>query len=124
MPFAKLLLVLLLLAGNRLAATATTLVASPSNPLISRIDPTFWWVGMKNPKLQLLVHGPGLAASQVAMASYPGVTLDSFQHLESPNYLLVNLTISSTARPGRLQLEFQGSEKGHLCLRVACSHYA
>ena len=30
--------------------------AAKTAPL-TRIDPTFWWVGMKNPKLQLLVPG-------------------------------------------------------------------
>lgn len=107
----KLLLVLVLLVGSRPAATATALVAGPSTPPISRVDPTFWWVGMKNPQLQLLVQGPGLAASQVTLVRYPGVTLDGFQRLESPSYLLVNLTISPTAKPGKLQLEFRGRQK-------------
>lgn len=111
MSFAKLLLVLLLLTGSRLAVTATALVPAPANPAIHRIDPTFWWVGMKNPKLQLLVHGPGLATSQVTLATYPGVTLDGFQRLESPNYLVVNLTISPGAQPGKLQLAFKGQRK-------------
>ncbi|TGE15964.1 glycoside hydrolase family 13 protein [Hymenobacter elongatus] len=111
MSFARLLLLLLLLAGSPLRATATAHGAGPGTPPISRIDPTFWWVGMKNPKLQLLVHGPGLAASQVTLASYPGVTLDGFQRLESPNYLVVNLTIDPAAKPGKLQLEFRGKRK-------------
>ncbi|WP_151087343.1 glycoside hydrolase family 13 protein [Hymenobacter baengnokdamensis] len=111
MPFAKLLLVLVLFVGCCPAATAFAPAASPGSPPISRIDPTFWWVGMKNPKLQLLVHGPGVAASQVSLAGYPGVILDGFQRLESPNYLLVNLTISPTAQPGRLRLLFRGRQK-------------
>ena len=59
---------------------------------------------MKNPKVQLLVHAPGVAASQVSLAAYPGVTLDGFQKLESPNYLIVNLTVSPQAQPGQLKL--------------------
>ncbi|TYZ07888.1 glycoside hydrolase family 13 protein [Hymenobacter lutimineralis] len=108
MPFPKLLFVLLLVSSH-LTALAT---APAPRPLpITRIDPTFWWVGMKNPQLQLLVHGPGIASSQVQLATYEGVTLDGFQKLESPNYLLVNLTISPTARPGKLKLEFKGAKK-------------
>ncbi|MBC8083607.1 MAG: glycoside hydrolase family 13 protein [Hymenobacter sp.] len=84
---------------------------SPAAPAgIIRIDPTFWWVGMKNPKLQLLVHGPGIAGSAASLR-YEGVTLDGTQKLESPNYLLVNLTISPATRPGRLKLEFNGPRK-------------
>ncbi|WP_324674222.1 glycoside hydrolase family 13 protein [Hymenobacter sp. GOD-10R] len=85
-------------------------VASPKVSTISRIDPTFWWVSMKNPKLQLLVHGPGIGSSQVSLR-YDGVTLDGTQKLESPNYLLVNLTISPAAKPGKLALIFSGDKK-------------
>ncbi|UOR04733.1 glycoside hydrolase family 13 protein [Hymenobacter aerilatus] len=92
------------------AATVTVEAAKKAAP-ISRIDPTFWWVGMKNPKLQLLVHGPGIADSKVALAAYPGVTMDGFQRLESPNYLLINLTISPEAKPGKLKLSFDGKNK-------------
>ncbi|MBO0359703.1 glycoside hydrolase family 13 protein [Hymenobacter sp. BT186] len=77
---------------------------------IQRIDPTFWWVGMKNPKLQLLVHNPGIADSKLTMAAYPGVTLEGTQKLESPNYLLVNLNIAPDAKPGKLKLEFVGGK--------------
>ncbi|PJJ52887.1 glycosidase [Hymenobacter chitinivorans DSM 11115] len=93
------------------AAAPTALVAAPAKAAAStRIDPTFWWVGMKNPKLQLLVHSPGIADSKLSLAAYPGVTLEGTQKLESPNYLLVNLTISPEAKPGKLQLSFTGGK--------------
>jgi len=92
---------------NTLAALPA---AAPAKAAITRIDPTFWWVGMKNPKLQLLVHGPGIGSSQVSL-DYAGVTLDGTQKLESPNYLLVNLTVSPTAKPGKLALVFSGQKK-------------
>ena len=82
--------------------------ARPTPPV--RIDPTYWFVGMKNPRLQLLVNAPGIAGSQVTLAAYPGVTLDGFQKLESPNYLLVNLTVSPQAQPGQLNLQFKGAQ--------------
>ncbi|MCR5888205.1 glycoside hydrolase family 13 protein [Hymenobacter sp. J193] len=114
--FTSLALCLGLLAAAPLAAAPGPAPAPQAAPAakvapITRIDPTFWWVGMKNPKLQLLVHGPGIAASQVELASYEGVTLDGFQKLESANYLVVNLTISPTAKPGKLKLEFKGAKK-------------
>ncbi|GAA4355271.1 glycoside hydrolase family 13 protein [Hymenobacter saemangeumensis] len=109
----KFLLTAWLLACLQLTSQAATPPpAAPQKPApITRIDPTFWWVGMKNPRLQLLVHGPGIAESKVEMPAYPGVTLDGFQRLESPNYLLVNLTISPQARPGKLRLQFSGPRK-------------
>ncbi|WP_083320892.1 glycoside hydrolase family 13 protein [Hymenobacter glacialis] len=115
----KILRFLPLLAGTLFApGVATTADAAPPTAAeavakpaaISRIDPTFWWVGMKNPKLQLLVHGPGIGSSTVTL-NYDGVTLDGVQKMESPNYLLVNLTIAPTAKPGKLTLQFQGGKK-------------
>ncbi|UYZ62261.1 glycoside hydrolase family 13 protein [Hymenobacter weizhouensis] len=112
-----------LLAGALLAAAAAPAVAggthfrteqpapAPKAAGITRIDPTFWWVGMKNPKLQLLVYGPGIGGSQASLRAYEGVALDGTQKLENPNYLIVNLTISPQARPGKLQLEFAGPKK-------------
>lgn len=99
-----------------LLVASPALAAPPANPgsapakTTARIDPTYWFVGMKNPKLQLLVNAPGIAADQVTLATYPGVTLDGFQKLESSNYLIVNLTVSAQAQPGKLQLKFAGAK--------------
>ena len=89
------------------AGPQTATAAAPAG--ITRIDPTYWWVGMKNPKLQLLVHGPGIANSTASLR-YEGVTLDGTQKLESPNYLVINLTISPNAKPGQLKLAFKGAK--------------
>ncbi|NVO86674.1 alpha-amylase family glycosyl hydrolase [Hymenobacter terrestris] len=98
------------LAAPALTVTEAAAPAAKAAP-IKRIDPTFWWVGMKNPKLQLLVHGPGIRTATAALRAYPGVRLDSVQQLASPNYLLLHLTIAPEARPGRLQLDFKGAKK-------------
>ncbi|WP_052732496.1 glycoside hydrolase family 13 protein [Hymenobacter terrenus] len=90
------------------AASRTVLAAKPASGL--RVDPTYWWVGMKNPKLQLLVNGPGVGKATASLATYPGVTLEGVQKVESPNYLVINLTISPEAKPGQLKLEFKGSK--------------
>ena len=96
---------------GRSAPAAPALVAArataPAPPL--RVDPTYWWVGMKNPHLQLLVHAPGVGAGTARLAPYAGVTLDGTQKVENPNYLVVNLTIGPNARPGQLKLAFTGS---------------
>ncbi len=77
---------------------------------ITRMDPTFWWVGLKNPKVQLLVYGPDIARSQVSL-TYPGVKLDKVNKVENPNYLFLDLTVSATAKPGKLNFTFTGSQK-------------
>jgi len=73
---------------------------------IERIEPANWWVGMKSDQLQLMVHGSGIAGYTPELA-YSGVRIKSVQRVENPNYLFVNLVISSAARPGTLQLKFR-----------------
>jgi glycosidase len=71
---------------------------------INKIDPTDWYVGMKNPSLQLMVYGPGIRGAEVA-TDYPGVKIDSLVLLDSPNYLLVYLNLDG-AKAGQLPLTF------------------
>jgi len=116
MNFFRLLPAVMLLATGApvvahvaLAPPAATEPSTKKAPSV-RIDPTFWWVGMKNPKLQLLVHSPDIGASTAALAAYPGVVLESTQKLENPNYLVVNLNISPDAKPGQLKFAFKGGQ--------------
>ena len=66
----KFLLLTALVAINLTVMAATKTV-------IQRIDPTDWYVGMKNPSLQLMVYGKGVAALRQVTTDYPGVTVDS-----------------------------------------------
>ena len=72
---------------------------------ITRIDPTDWFVGMKNPQLQLMVYGEGLREADVT-TDYPGVVIENLVRLDSPNYLLVYLNLKD-AQPGEMTLKFQ-----------------
>ena len=71
---------------------------------ISRIDPTDWYVGLKNPQLQLMVYGEGIRDAEVG-TDYPGVVIDSIVRLDSPNYLLVYLNLKG-AQAGEMNLNF------------------
>lgn len=75
---------------------------------IQRVDPSNWWVGMKNPKLQLLVYGKNIADCQVAL-NYPGVSLDMVHKVENPNYLFLDLTILPKTQAGKIKIEFSQS---------------
>ena len=57
---------------------------------VDRIEPTDWYVGMKDASLQLMVYGKDVRNADVEI-DYPGVRVDSVAKLESPNYLLVYL---------------------------------
>ena len=74
-------------------------------PSIDRIEPMFWWTGMKTPKLQLLVHGNHIAARKVQL-HYPGVKLLRVHKVDNPNYVFVDLEISSTTKAGSFAINF------------------
>ncbi len=90
-------------------ATITTLGAwaVPMTPdfKVDRIEPTNWFVGMKDPSLQLMVYGKNVRDAEVT-TSYAGVKIDSLVRLESPNYLLVYLNTTG-AQPGIMTLNFK-----------------
>ena len=78
---------------------------------ISRLEPACWWVGMKNPELQIMVYGKNIASSQVHI-DYPGVRIKEIVGVENPNYLFLYLDVSKDASPGTMKLIFQkGKEK-------------
>jgi len=70
---------------------------------IERVNPTNWWVGMKNPNVQLLIHGPG-AGTLAYSINYPGVKLVKTSAVENPNYAFLDLTIAPTAKAGRVSI--------------------
>ncbi len=75
---------------------------------INRIDPTDWYVGMKNPSLQLMVYGKGIRTADVT-TNYAGVHVDSLVRLDSPDYLLVYLNLEG-AQPGEMKLTFKNGK--------------
>jgi glycosidase len=84
------------------------------NAQIERVEPAFWWVGMKNPQLQLLVHGTEICNMQVTI-QYPGIKIVKVNRACSPNYLFVTLDINSnTAKAGKFEVLFKQPGKTDL----------
>ena len=73
--------------------------------VIDRIEPTDWYVGLKNPQVQLMVYGKGIRDVESVTTDYPGVRIDSLVRLDSPNYLLIYMNVSD-AQPGAMTLCF------------------
>lgn len=67
------------------------------------IYPTNWWVGMKNPNLQLMIHRDRVANEKISLLPYPGVKLVKQTKAENPNYIFLDLTISASTKPGTLK---------------------
>ena len=75
---------------------------------VDRIDPTFWYAGMKNPTVQLMLYGKNIKQAEVT-TDYPGATIERIVQLDSPNYLLVYLNLSG-AQPGEMTLKIDGKK--------------
>ena len=75
-----------------------------------RIDPPYWWAGMKNTSVQLLVNAPQIRDAEPSV-SYPGVTIDSVVRLDSPNYQIIYLNVARSATAGKMDIFFKTGKK-------------
>jgi len=72
---------------------------------IKRVEPLFWWVGMENPELQLLVYGDNIAGLKPRI-DYPDVQIKRVIRVENPNYLFIDLHIGRQAQAGSFDIAF------------------
>ena len=77
---------------------------------LQHVEPPGWWTGFKNPGLQVMVHGENIASASVTL-SFPGVILEKIHKTGNPNYLFIDLKISSSAKPGSFTIEFKKGSK-------------
>ena len=77
---------------------------------VDRVEPLFWWIGMKNPTVQLMIHGQDITGSEITL-EYPGVRIISISRQENPNYVYLDLKISPEAKAGSFQIQFRKSKK-------------
>jgi glycosidase len=88
---------------------------SAAKTVIDRIDPTYWFVGLKDPSLQLMVYGKNIKNVKSVTTDDSGVVVDSVVRLDSPNYLLVYLNLSK-AQPGNITLRFDKTKVSYQLL--------
>ncbi len=72
---------------------------------IKTVDPAFWWAGMKNPELQVLIYGDNVAKSDVSITSRTS-RLKEVVKMENPNYLILYLDVSE-AQPEKFDVVLQ-----------------
>lgn len=61
--------------------------------IIKKTAPGFWWAGMKNPELQILLYGEQISNADVTLTG-KGVILKEVVKQENPNYLLLYLDLT------------------------------
>ncbi len=75
-----------------------------------RIEPSLWWIGMKNPIVEVVIYDQNIKGAVVEL-NYPGVRVVSQSGLENPNYLFLELEISTTALPGDVNILIKSEAK-------------
>ena len=59
--------------------------------VVDFVHPLNWYAGMRNPKLQVLLHGDNIASMDVTLENERNITLDEVVKVENKNYLILYL---------------------------------
>lgn len=76
---------------------------------IKKVAPAFWWAGMKNPQLQILLYGEHIASAEVSISS-KDIMLQEVVKQENPNYLLLYMNTSEAA-PQKFEIILKQGKK-------------
>lgn len=106
-----------LLIGTAFLASGA---ARAQAPAIDHVDPPFWWAGMHDQRLQLMIHGPAIADLEPAL-DYPSVRIAQVTRVANRNYLFIDLVVDGKAAPGSLRIDFRG--KGDAASRSTSHTY-
>ncbi len=69
---------------------------APTTYAQTTASPAFWWVGMKNPELQIMLYGDDIATSEVLLSSND-VRIKEIVREDNPNYLFIYVDLSQAA---------------------------
>ncbi|SKC04813.1 Glycosidase [Soonwooa buanensis] len=64
---------------------------------IQKVEPAFWWKGMKNPELQILVYGKDIAKNEIELSD--NVQIKKITKTENPNYVFVTVNTNEINVP-------------------------
>ena len=78
------------------ALSAAAFAFSQTKPL-EKVEPAFWWKGMKNPELQILVYGKDIASRQIELSD--GIQIKDIQKVDNPNYVFVTVNTNEINVP-------------------------
>ncbi len=84
---------------------APTLCGLVKAQTVEFIEPPFWWVGMQEKNLQLMVYGENIAKLN-PIIKRNDVHLQALHRLSNPNYLFIDLILDDTSRAGELNFSF------------------
>jgi len=77
---------------------------------LSRVEPMFWWTGMKDQNLQLMVYGQNIANADVKIET-DKIKSFAVQKVKNVNYIFIDILISDNATPGKFDINFSKGKK-------------
>lgn len=72
---------------------------------IERVEPPFWWTGLNNSELQIMVYGNAIGKFKPQI-HFPGIELKRAVSVENTNYIFLYLEIYPDAHPGKFTIDF------------------
>ncbi|CAI8864153.1 glycoside hydrolase family 13 protein [Chryseobacterium sp. IT-36CA2] len=68
-----------------------------SQKTLERVEPAFWWKGMKNPELQILVYGKDVANNEIMLSD--GIQIKDIRKVDNPNYVFITVNTNEINVP-------------------------
>ncbi|MBB4805164.1 glycosidase [Chryseobacterium defluvii] len=68
-----------------------------SQKALEKVEPAFWWKGMNNPELQILVYGKDIVKNEIELSD--GIQVKKIQKVENPNYVFITINTSEINVP-------------------------
>ncbi|MFA6126067.1 MAG: glycoside hydrolase family 13 protein [Bacteroidales bacterium] len=92
-------------------ATGATLYAQEY--VLDKVEPPFWYTGMKHRQLQLMVHGKNVGELEPVL-QYKGIKIDSIVRVANLNYLFIYLNISPNTKNGSFLISFNKGQESRI----------
>jgi neopullulanase len=97
-------------ATPRLAGAAQKSTSSEKSPVVTKVEPPNWWVGL-TPEVMMLLSGRGLDANKVE-CNLSSVVVERTQATAGGNYLFVWLKFGADAKSGTVVCRVTNSDGG------------
>ena len=75
---------------------------------IQKVEPAFWWHGMKNPELQILVYGKDISKYQIELSD--NIKIKDLIKTENPNYVFITINTDEIQKPS-FKINFKNGKK-------------
>jgi len=77
---------------------------------VKKIEPPFWWVGMQNPNMQLMLYGEDIGDLDVESKA-EGLEVVKVHKADNNNYLFVDLQIKNNTKAAAYPIHLKKGKK-------------